>query len=131
MSLQSANDGEASLPSILQRHLAHLTRLRDTLKEPTVHAVLMEELHDTSEMRLPSQEASSLASQTIDVLHETIQLLQPGHLVLADHFLGTPLSIRNFSYIQTRENANTIAGQATPMPNVCLRQSSFVSLTLW
>lgn len=91
MSTQTTHDGEASLQSILERHLADITRLRDTLKEPVVNAMLMEELHDTANMKLPNMEASSLASQTIDVLHETIQLLQPGHLVLADHFLGKPL----------------------------------------
>jgi hypothetical protein len=90
MSLQSTHNGEVSLQPILQQHLAEVTRLRDTLKEPAVNAMLMEELHNTASTSLPNKDASSLASQTIDVLHETIQLLQPGHLLLADHFLGMP-----------------------------------------
>jgi hypothetical protein len=102
MSLQSTQDGQVSLQSILQQHLAEITRLRDMLKKPAVNAMLMEELHNTAHMRLPDKDASSLASQTIDVLHETIQLLQPGHLILADHFLGIPLSSHALSHRETK-----------------------------
>lgn len=48
---------------------------------------------------LPDKAIASLASEAIDLLHETKQLLEPGSLVLADHFLGMPskhLSIRGF-----------------------------------
>jgi hypothetical protein len=103
MSSQITHDGEVSLQSILQQHLAEVTRLRDTLKEPAVNAVLMEELHNTASTSLPNKDASSLAAQTIDVLHETIQLLQPGHLILADHFLGMPLPLHTLLHSQTKE----------------------------
>jgi hypothetical protein len=91
-SSQTTHDGEVSLRPILQQHLADIIRLRNSLKEPAINVVLMEELHNTADTSLPNKDASSLASQAIDVLHQTIQLLQPGHRVLADHFLGMPLS---------------------------------------
>jgi hypothetical protein len=37
---------------------------------------------------LPDKRISELASSAVDLLHETEQLLEPGSLVLADHFLG-------------------------------------------
>lgn len=43
-------------------------------------------LHDHD--KLPDKRLSSLAHEAIDLLHETEQLLEPGPLVLADHFLG-------------------------------------------
>jgi gliotoxin/aspirochlorine biosynthesis O-methyltransferase len=38
--------------------------------------------------KLPDKKMAGLASQAVDLLHETEQLLEPGPLVLADHFLG-------------------------------------------
>jgi len=75
---------------ILKRQVVELDRLRDTLKEPTLNAELMKALHDTT--CLPDKDTAQLAAQAIDLLHETAQILQPGHLILADHFLGTALS---------------------------------------
>ncbi|KAI1778790.1 S-adenosyl-L-methionine-dependent methyltransferase [Hypoxylon cercidicola] len=43
-------------------------------------------LHDTE--KLPDRKLSSLASETLDLLSEIRLLLEPGHLILADHFLG-------------------------------------------
>jgi hypothetical protein len=37
---------------------------------------------------LPDKKVSKLASSAVDLLNETEQLLEPGSLVLADHFLG-------------------------------------------
>ncbi|KAI1435781.1 S-adenosyl-L-methionine-dependent methyltransferase [Xylaria sp. CBS 124048] len=43
-------------------------------------------LHDDS--KLPDRKASLLAAEALDLLSEIRLLLEPGHLVLADHFLG-------------------------------------------
>ncbi|OTB04090.1 hypothetical protein M426DRAFT_321185 [Hypoxylon sp. CI-4A] len=43
-------------------------------------------LHNTE--KLPDRKLSLLASETLDLLSEVRQLLEPGHLILADHFLG-------------------------------------------
>ena len=37
---------------------------------------------------LPDKKMTALASQAIDLLHETEQLLTPSNLILADHFFG-------------------------------------------
>ncbi|PSN67010.1 S-adenosyl-L-methionine-dependent methyltransferase [Corynespora cassiicola Philippines] len=67
------------------------TQLEDvlrTLKSEPVNSELQKGLHDHSEGALPDPELSKLASRSIDLLHEIEQMLEPGHLVLADHFLG-------------------------------------------
>ncbi len=38
--------------------------------------------------RLPDKELAAQAALAIDLLHATEQLLSPGPLILADHFLG-------------------------------------------
>ena len=57
-------------------------------------ADILAALHDHS--RLPDKKLYGLASKTVDLLHETEQLLEPGTLVLADHFLGRDLTISSF-----------------------------------
>ncbi|KAH8585423.1 S-adenosyl-L-methionine-dependent methyltransferase, partial [Bisporella sp. PMI_857] len=47
---------------------------------------LLATLHDHD--KLPDKRLADLASTAIDLLHETEQILEPGSLVLADHFLG-------------------------------------------
>ena len=72
--------------------LTHLIdSLQSTLKilRGDANAQLVSELHDHD--KLPSKKLAGLASQAVDLLHETEQLLEPGSLVLADHFLGTVL----------------------------------------
>ncbi|CAD6569109.1 MAG: hypothetical protein ASARMPREDX12_002203 [Alectoria sarmentosa] len=69
--------------------LTHLIdSLQSTLKilRGDANAQLVSELHDHD--KLPSKKLAGLASQAVDLLHETEQLLEPGSLVLADHFLG-------------------------------------------
>ena len=51
-----------------------------------LHEELTAALHDDS--LLPNKRLANLAANAIDLLHETEQLLEPGPLVLADHFLG-------------------------------------------
>ena len=53
------------------------------------NAELIRELHDHS--HLPSKRFEKIVPQTIDLLHKVEQLLEPGPLVLADHFLGMHL----------------------------------------
>ncbi|KAF2128310.1 putative O-methyltransferase [Dothidotthia symphoricarpi CBS 119687] len=58
----------------------------DALTSPKVAAELQETLHN--DKRLPDQDIAGLASEVIDLVSKIEQLLQPAHLVLADHFLG-------------------------------------------
>ncbi|KAK8157443.1 O-methyltransferase-domain-containing protein [Phyllosticta citrichinensis] len=48
----------------------------------------METLFTELNGALPDPELTKLANKSIDLLHEIEQMLEPGHLVLADHFLG-------------------------------------------
>jgi gliotoxin/aspirochlorine biosynthesis O-methyltransferase len=52
-----------------------------------LHGELTAALHDNP--RLPDKRLVKLAGNAIDLLHETELLLEPGPLILADHFLGT------------------------------------------
>jgi hypothetical protein len=70
-----------------------LSALRQTLRDslealntPTVASELQAALHD--DKQLPDKTIASLASDTVDLLSGVEKLLQPAHLVLADHFLG-------------------------------------------
>lgn len=47
-------------------------------------------LHDDT--KLPDRKTSLLAAQALDLLSELRLLLEPGHLILADHFMGMQLS---------------------------------------
>jgi hypothetical protein len=73
---------------------ATLSILSASLKEATsqlqgpLNAERLAALHDHREGKLPDAVLSELAAQTIDLLHQVEQLLEPSSLVLADHFLG-------------------------------------------
>lgn len=56
-------------------------KLRDH-KGPSLH----ETLHDTE--KLPDAKLHKLSSEALDLLSELRYLLEPGQLVLADHFMG-------------------------------------------
>ncbi|KAJ4357161.1 uncharacterized protein N0V89_001736 [Didymosphaeria variabile] len=47
---------------------------------------LQESLHNTE--ALPNKTTLALAGQTLDLVAEVQHLLEPGHLILADHYLG-------------------------------------------
>jgi hypothetical protein len=49
-------------------------------------AELMTSLHDPNE--LPERRLYNLSTQTVDLLQEAKQLLEPRTVILADHFLG-------------------------------------------
>jgi hypothetical protein len=58
----------------------------DALTSPKVAAEVQETLHDGK--HLPHEAIAGLVSEVVDLLSMIEQLLQPAHLVLADHFLG-------------------------------------------
>lgn len=57
-----------------------------SLLQGSANVELLAALHDHD--RLPDKRLAGLASQSVDMLHQIEQLLEPGPLVLADHFLG-------------------------------------------
>ncbi|EMD58416.1 hypothetical protein COCSADRAFT_350813 [Bipolaris sorokiniana ND90Pr] len=67
------------------------TQLEDvlrSLKSEAVSQELQTGLHNHAKSALPDPELKKLANRSIDLLHEVEKLLEPGYLVLADHFLG-------------------------------------------
>lgn len=68
--------------------------LKSALEPLTGHIapLLLAALHDTE--ILPNKNVSEKASEALDLLSEIRLLLEPGHLVLADHFLGTYTAIQ-------------------------------------
>lgn len=66
----------------------HLERVVQILKTEEVDQKLHEALHNHDKGALPDLKVSQLADKSIDLLHEIQQTLDPGHLTLADHFLG-------------------------------------------
>lgn len=78
--------GDGSLAAELTHLQATLRASLETLKSAKVAPELQAALHD--DKNLPDKALARLASDTIDLLSQLEQLLQPAHLVLADHFLG-------------------------------------------
>ncbi|KAI0456048.1 putative O-methyltransferase [Xylaria acuta] len=58
----------------------------DELQSDEPSSQLQRELHNGD--RLPDKQLARLSAETIDLLAEVEHLLEPAHLVLADHFLG-------------------------------------------
>ena len=65
-----------------------LKKALELLKSPKISQQLHDSLHNHEPGVLPIASSVALANQSIDLIHEVEQLLEPGHLVLADHFLG-------------------------------------------
>lgn len=78
----------------LESALSELIRdLRVSVKSFNDNAVskeLQDVLHDPQ--RLPDKEIARLASEAVDLLGELDILLEPAHIILADHFLGASAS---------------------------------------
>lgn len=75
---------------MLDETLTHLVGcLQTTLSvlEGSENAELKAALHDHT--KLPDKLLTKKAAKAVDLLHRAEQLLEPGPLVLADHFLGT------------------------------------------
>jgi hypothetical protein len=78
--------GEKIAATVLDDLKQTLRGSYDALTSPGVAAELQETLHD--DKHLPDEAIAGLASEVVDLLSMIEHLLQPGHLVLADHFLG-------------------------------------------
>ncbi|EGE04741.1 hypothetical protein TEQG_08680 [Trichophyton equinum CBS 127.97] len=75
----------SSLESTLKTLISQVEATRNALLENGQRG-LLQTLHTDKD--LPDSAVEVLAGKAINILHETKQLLEPGHLVLADHFLG-------------------------------------------
>ncbi|KAF2471774.1 S-adenosyl-L-methionine-dependent methyltransferase [Lindgomyces ingoldianus] len=73
------------MEAILEDLIASLRTVSKQL-QTDAKPLLQESLHDTD--KLPDFRTSALASEAVDLLSELRLLLEPGHAVLADHFLG-------------------------------------------
>jgi hypothetical protein len=79
----------------------YLEKTLNILNSELVKAELHGALHNHDEGVLPSASAISLANKTTDLFHAIDHLLEPGHLVLADHFLGVS------SHHESERNSST------------------------
>jgi len=66
----------------------YLQAVLQRLNGDEVRDQLQAALHNHEEGVLPSPRMTEITTKTIDLLHNIEQILEPGHLVLADHFLG-------------------------------------------
>ena len=57
-----------------------------TLNDGSIAKELQDAIHDSKQ--LPDKAMAGLAAEAVDLLGELDLLLEPGHMVLADHFLG-------------------------------------------
>ena len=73
---------EGTLTEVTEDLQKCLQRLRD----PAVAKQLQEALHNPE--KLPDKKVSSLAGEALDLLGDIDLILEPGQLILADHFLG-------------------------------------------
>lgn len=73
-----------SVFKVLKLNLKHCLH---AFKNGEMREELQKALHD--DQSLPDKQIAASAAATINLLHELEQLLEPGHLVLADHFLGS------------------------------------------
>lgn len=82
------------MEDILQSLNSQLSSVRNQLKGK-LHGELQDLLHNHDKGVLPDSRIANLAAQSIDLLHDVEQMLEPGHLILADHFLGSskPLTL--------------------------------------
>lgn len=88
---------EPNVYQTLQELNNHLRSSLNALSREPLRSALKHALHD--DKKLPDKELADLAGQTIDLLGEIDVLLEPAHMILADHFFGTsahpPRSARN------------------------------------
>lgn len=79
------------LQDVLAKLVADLRTSWIALNRESVRSELQDALHNND--RLPERKMASIASDAVDLLHQMGQLLEPGHLILADHFLGLRLIV--------------------------------------
>jgi hypothetical protein len=114
------------LQGVLAKLVADLRISWDALNHESVRLEIQDALHKND--RLPERKMASTASDAVDLLHQLQQLLEPGHLILADHFLGLCLIVIFIVAIYSRhsyQNAN-ISFKATLAPNAYARPWSSV-----
>jgi gliotoxin/aspirochlorine biosynthesis O-methyltransferase len=75
-----------SLEKTLTGLEATLETFLSALRHEDTKVQLQKALHD--DRGLPDKQASSAAARVVDRLGEIQHLLEPAHLILADHFLG-------------------------------------------
>ena len=75
-----------NVEELLEQLISSLKSSLRLLTADDIRAHLDATLHN--DRKLPEKKLASMASATIDLLHQVEQLLEPSHLVLADHFLG-------------------------------------------
>lgn len=85
----------SSLESTLKTLISQVEATRNALLQNGQRG-LLQTLHTDKD--LPDSAVEALAGKAINILHETKQLLEPGHLVLADHFLGKSLISIHISF---------------------------------
>lgn len=78
--------GEERLTAVLVDLQQTLRSTLQTLKSAKVAEALAEALHNDE--HLPDKAMALLALDNVNLLSEVEKLLQPAHLVLADHFFG-------------------------------------------
>lgn len=66
----------------------HLEATIQQLSDKKLHSGLQNALHYHDESKLPVTSTADLANRSIDLLHQLETLLEPGHLILANHFPG-------------------------------------------
>jgi gliotoxin/aspirochlorine biosynthesis O-methyltransferase len=77
---------EPSVYQTLQELNSSLESSLKKLKTDPLKSALQRALHD--DKKLPDKDLNDLAGRTVDLLGEIDTLLEPAHLVLADHFFG-------------------------------------------
>lgn len=73
---------EDTLADLIQHLKASIKNLNDDAVAKELQAVL----HDSRQ--LPDKKIAHLAAEAVDILGDIDLLLEPGHVILADHFLG-------------------------------------------
>jgi len=86
------NDVQLALRECITHVQATLQKLREEKNATALNWALH---HD---VELPDRETEALASKAVSVLNDAQHLLQPGHLILADHFLGKCNRLDSYTY---------------------------------
>lgn len=86
--VKHGDNPQAAARWTLRTLIQQLRFAQEHLSDTHVSVTINEQLHGTQEEQLPDTQMEGLAAEAINLLHDIQQRLQPGHLVLADHFFG-------------------------------------------
>ena len=81
-----------AIADTLNKLVQQLKTCLNTLNDDAVAKELQAVLHDAKQ--LPNKEIAGLAAEAVDLLGELDLLLEPGHIILADHFLGAVILLQ-------------------------------------